>query len=415
MNAAQDMIMQMLTVQKSPYSPAAPAKRSSDESTAFGDLLTRKHAQANEPAAQENADTAAQPESAVPAEEQELTSEQMELLAAMNASTKTILFVPTETAPTESAAQPAVQMPALDAAAPVTQTHSADTVQVNAQQPVHGAPAAPVAETVVPTTQQAAVTAPAAQEAPTQGAAAAPQQSELPVNREMPVRSDSTAAAPTKSAPAEITYTAPVANAQTAHSDTGAATDTARKPDIPVTTEQTAETAQGETVLTTAQRIFTTVEAAPVKVAEAPVLDTTAPQMEAELTKLIADTAQTGKESITIRLAPETLGEIEVRLTRELDGALRVVMTTTTDRAQALLEKNAAGLQTLLGANTRGEVEIEVTTRQDAQQNSFERDAQHHGGQEHEQKQQNHQQKRSSEDFLQQLRLGLLSLDVQAI
>ena len=365
---------------------------------------------------QENADpTAQQPEGSIPAEEQELTTEQMELLAAMTAGTKTILFVPTETAPTEPAAQPIVQLPASDAAAPVTQVQTADPLQMPAQQPVQSAPAAPVTDTAaIPTAQNAVNNAPAAQEAPVYSADPAPQQGELPANREMSVRSDSAAAAPVKSAPAEITYTAPVANAQTMHSDTGTATDTAQKLDLPVTTEQTSETAQGETVLTTAQRLFTVVEASPVKVAETPVLDTTAPEMEANLTKLVADAAQAGKESITIRLAPETLGEIEVRLTRELDGALRVVMTTTTERAQTLLEKNASGLQTLLGANARGEVEIEVTNRQ-SEQHSFERDAQHHGGQEHEQKQQNQQQKRSGEDFLQQLRLGLLSLDAQVV
>ena len=287
------------------------------------------------------------------------------------------------------------------------------TMQPMTQQPTQSAP---VAETVEPAAQQAVVTDPTAQETAVRSADVTLQKSELPTNREMTAHSDIAAAQP-KSAPvSEISYTAPTANAQPTQSQADAKPNTAQKFDLPVNVEQTTETAQNEVVFTTAQRIFNVVEAAPVKVAEAPVVDTTAPQMEADLSKLVADAANAGKESITIRLAPETLGEIEVRLTRGTDGALQVVMTTTNERAQSLLEKNAAGLQTLLGANTRGEVEIEVTTRQEAQQHSFERDAQHHGGQEQEQKHQQHQQqKRSGEDFLQQLRLGLLSLDAQAI
>ncbi len=407
MNAAQDMIMQMLTVQKSPYSSAAPAKRSSDESAAFGDLLTQKREQMTD-AELENADVTAQPAEAVPAEEQELTAEQMELLAAMNASTKTILFVPTETAPTQQTAQPTVQ---LDAAMPTASVQLDAQAQPMMQQPTQSVPVVEAA----PAAQQAVVTGPAAQQAAVQSTDAAPQQkSELPMNREMTAHSDTAAAQPKNAPVSEISYTAPTANAQPAQGEAEAKTNTAQKFDLPVTVEQTTETAQNETVLTTAQRLFSNVEAAPVKVADAPVVDTAAPQMEADLSKLVADAANAGKESITIRLAPETLGEIELRLTRGADGALQVVMTTTSERTQALLEKHAAGLQTLLGANTRGEVEIEVTTRQEAQQHSFERDAQHHGGQE-QKHQQHQQQKRSGEDFLQQLRLGLLSLDAQAI
>lgn len=422
LNAAQDMILQLLTAKQTSYTAKSPAKESGDQGATFGDLLTQKRAQSTDTPAQETTETPAQSTETAPAEEQEMTTEQMELLAAMNASMKTIVIVPDVkeqplTAPVQTVEQTA-QIGVTPAQTAQGEMMPDAASQQTAQQPMQNVPAAPVAEAnAAAPVEQVMPDASAAQQTLAQQAVVMPQRNDAPAIRETMVQTATVPEPQQKVTVNEITYTAPVANVESAQPETKASVDMTRDFSLTATTSETkTDMLSAETLQTTAQPVFTVVEAAPVKVAEAPVVDTTAPAMEADLSKLVADAAQAGKESITIRLAPESLGEMEVRITRGTDGALQVVMTTTTERAQTLLEKHAANLQTMLGANARGEVEVEVTRGQQAQEHSFERDAQHHGGQEQqEQQRQNHRQRSANEDFLQQLRLGLLSLDAQAI
>ena len=85
-------------------------------------------------------------------------------------------------------------------------------------------------------------------------------------------------------------------------------------------------------------------------------------------------------------------------------------MYAENSRTRALLEQDLAGLRSVLSQNTQQEVRVEVSRQQESQQQNF-YDGES-GGQNGRQQQEQHQgRQRSEQDFLHQLRLGLVSLD----
>lgn len=196
-----------------------------------------------------------------------------------------------------------------------------------------------------------------------------------------------------------------------AQRQTGQAEKTAR--------QQPAMRGQDETQVTEAaepsvrQPLFRDVEAAPVKVGDAPVLDGEAEDLDVQLAKQVDDTLAKGQSRVEIKLTPENLGAITVTMTRSEDGSLHVALAATSERATSLLEKHASGLQGLLMGSTQSDVRVEVQHPQEGQQSGGqpqEREGQS-GGQ-HPQ-QDDRRQQRHGQDFLQQLRLGLV--DQEAI
>lgn len=160
----------------------------------------------------------------------------------------------------------------------------------------------------------------------------------------------------------------------------------------------------------TAQPLFRDVEAVPMKVGETPVADTAQPDLDAQLAKQIGTTLEDGAQQVKIQLTPESLGTLTIDLTRTQDGALQVVLHTTTEKAANLLSQHAENLGALLQSNTQNTVQVEVQQQEQNQQ--FQQQSQQQN-QQHEQGRQHSPRQQSGEDFLQQLRLGLVTLDEQ--
>lgn len=183
-------------------------------------------------------------------------------------------------------------------------------------------------------------------------------------------------------------------------------------PEEPGRAEVRQDAAQGEAPL------FPELEHIPVKVGQAPELDTRQPELEQRLAGQLAQAAQAGEERVTIRLTPERLGTVVVELTRAEDGALRVVLHASTDKAAGLLGEHAAGLGSLLQADRQAPVQVEVQRQQEQQQAQRQgyqdpgdggRGGRQQGGQEDRRRQD------SGRDFLQRLRLGLIPADGQGL
>lgn len=162
----------------------------------------------------------------------------------------------------------------------------------------------------------------------------------------------------------------------------------------------------------TAQPIFHEVESAPIKVGEAKPLDETAQAkpVEHQVAEPIIQALGNGESRIQISLTPENLGNVRVELIHSNDGTLRVVLSADNAETRGLLEKNAAGLQSLLAKNDHEIVEVQVERQQESQQNGGYNQQQNENGREQQnggQHRENHD-RHQSQDFLQQLRLGLV-------
>ena len=158
--------------------------------------------------------------------------------------------------------------------------------------------------------------------------------------------------------------------------------------------------------------LFRDVEAAPVKVGENFQLDTEQPEMDARLADTIRVAAQEGLQQIEIRLSPEKLGTLTIRLTQSADGALQVVLHTANAKAANLLNQHLDGLnQALQSYGQNQEVRVEVQRNEDSQQAGQQQqqqtDPDGHGQHSHQQQERHKQENGHSGDFIQKLRLGL--------
>ncbi len=168
-------------------------------------------------------------------------------------------------------------------------------------------------------------------------------------------------------------------------------------------------------VETAGEKLFKDVEAAPVKVAE--------PQKEAipleskegveKLAKAVDEALPLGDTKVELTLTPANLGKITVEITHSQDGALHVVLSASTHSAEKLLDQHSGNLQSLLAASGRDNVKVEVQNNQPAQQQpqflNPDGQNQQQEQQERQQQQQRQFQKHETEDFIQQLRLGLFT------
>lgn len=156
--------------------------------------------------------------------------------------------------------------------------------------------------------------------------------------------------------------------------------------------------------------VFRQVETAPVKVSEtaAPPETETAEPVETQIADKITQAVANGEKRVEVQLTPEHLGKITVEVTQRGDGSLHIALHAENHQTRSLLERDISGLQTVLARGTQQEVQVEVPRQQENQQNQFQ-----DGGHQHSRQQQQEQkhQRQSSEDFLNQLRLGLVSLD----
>lgn len=168
-----------------------------------------------------------------------------------------------------------------------------------------------------------------------------------------------------------------------------------------------------------AEPLFHDVEAAPVKVANAKAPEQTemGEQVKSQVTEKVTAALQQGESQVQLQLNPEYLGHVTVELTRGTDGTLSVVLHAERLQTQGLLEKHMGGLQELLSANGRETVVVEVQRQQESQQSAnFDYNGSSGNGkqgQPQQEQQQRHPQ--HTENFLQQLRLGLVPLEEAAI
>lgn len=168
------------------------------------------------------------------------------------------------------------------------------------------------------------------------------------------------------------------------------------------------------------QRLFHDVEAAPVKVGEVyDAQQTEEPDVAGQIDAQLANALETGESLVRVQLNPENLGTVTVEISQSADGVLRVALSAHSSETRGLLERHAADLQGLLNSRTQQSVEVDVQRGQESQQNqqqqqNYEGHNGHAQDSQEERRQQHREHPASSQDFMQQLRLGLIPSDGEA-
>ena len=154
--------------------------------------------------------------------------------------------------------------------------------------------------------------------------------------------------------------------------------------------------------------VFEDVKAVPVKVGEAPKAPETEKPLDEQIGPRLTEALRNGETRVELQLTPENLGKVTVEMTWSKDGGLVVQLHAENRETRNLLTKNTAGLEQLLGRETQQEVRVEVPRQEESQREDlYEQQQEQH--RRHQQEQRRKQE--SGEDFLQQLRLGLIPLD----
>lgn len=161
-----------------------------------------------------------------------------------------------------------------------------------------------------------------------------------------------------------------------------------------------------------AQPLFDRTEHMPVKVGEADTLDATEPDFAPRLAKAITEAEQEGARHVELKLAPEHLGKLSVELTQGKDGVLHIVFHAENEQAMKLLQEHSATLVSMLHSSHSGEIQVEVPRPQQGEQ-PWQQPEQQPGQQHGRNPQEQGRQRQSTEDFLQQLRLGLLGVEAE--
>jgi len=160
------------------------------------------------------------------------------------------------------------------------------------------------------------------------------------------------------------------------------------------------------------RQLFHDVEAAPVKVGEAyDAQPAQEPDVAGQIDAQLAQALQTGESMVRIQLTPENLGEVTVEISQSADGALRVALTAHNADTRGLLERHAGDLQGMLTGRTQQDVEVSVQRQAESQQNQNQQhnyDGRNGHAQDGQDRRQRRQEHASPEDFMQQLRLGLI-------
>lgn len=187
---------------------------------------------------------------------------------------------------------------------------------------------------------------------------------------------------------------------------------------VEVSEDSTEETAKPqEDAVEITQPVFQKVDTAPVKVGESyKTVDTEEPRMEEKLADTVREAVEAGAERVEIQLSPANLGRITIEMTRSAGGLLDVVIHAANTKAAGLLNQHLDGLHAALQNYSQEPVRVEVQRSQEAQEQHLFQHADPDGrgqqqGREDQQHQQRQEEEHSSGDFLQKLRLGLVSLE----
>ena len=153
--------------------------------------------------------------------------------------------------------------------------------------------------------------------------------------------------------------------------------------------------------------VFEDVKAVPVKVGEAP--RAAEEPVEKQVAPKISEALAKGETRVELQLTPENLGKVTVEMTWSKDGSLVVQMHAENRSTQDLLGRSTHELAQLLGRETQQEVRVEVPRQEESQrQDLYEQQQEQH---QRRQQEQRRKQEAGGEDFLQQLRLGLIPLE----
>ncbi len=209
----------------------------------------------------------------------------------------------------------------------------------------------------------------------------------------------------------------PQEQAKPVEAETQAAEDAGAELEVKVTTGETGEAGQEADTQDAPEEgmpeapVFQDVREIPVKVGEAPAAaETREIPVEDQITPKLTEALRAGDTRVEIQLAPENLGKVTVEVTLHEDGALHVVLHAENSQTRGLLERSADNLMAMLGREARQEVQVEVPRQQESQQQNFYDGQQGHEHQSRQQ-QQHRQERQGGEDFLHQLRLGLIPGD----
>jgi len=180
-------------------------------------------------------------------------------------------------------------------------------------------------------------------------------------------------------------------------------------------TEEAAKPQEGAAEVP--QPVFHEVDTTPVKVGENfKTVDTEQPDMEEKLAETVREAVEAGEERVEIQLSPANLGKITIEVTRSASGVLEVVLHAANTKAAGLLGQHLDGLHAALQNYSQESVRVEVQRAQEGQEQHLFQHADPDGrGRQQSREDQRQQPKENEEhdsgDFLQKLRLGLVSLE----
>lgn len=145
-----------------------------------------------------------------------------------------------------------------------------------------------------------------------------------------------------------------------------------------------------------------------IKVGDGDMLDATEPEFDTKLAKQIETALDRGQQKVTVQLTPEHLGKITIEMSKNDNGLLNVVLRTENEHTAHLLREQTSVLSNLLQHGGQDEVRVQVAQPQEAETQWKQPDQEQNGH--NQQSQQQQKGKRDeTEQFLQQLRLGLLT------
>lgn len=154
--------------------------------------------------------------------------------------------------------------------------------------------------------------------------------------------------------------------------------------------------------------VFSHVDSVPVKVSDTaePVKVQKPQNVESQVVKELEKAITAKQPKIELQLNPSNLGKITIEMTQNKDGTLFIALHAETREVRAILERGLSEMQNYLQNNTRQEVQVQVPRQEDNQQRDF--------CDQHRQEHQKHQQEqrqphKDSDDFMNQLRLGLVT------
>lgn len=175
------------------------------------------------------------------------------------------------------------------------------------------------------------------------------------------------------------------------------------QPSEPKEEEVKAEVTGGEHV----QTVFRNLQSAPIKVGDSfGAGQVRAEDVNDQIAQKVIPAAEQGQTRVELQLNPEALGAVKVEITQGENGVLHVAISAQNSEARSLLERNADGLQSLLAARSQAPVQVEVQRGESQPDQSYDGHNGHPSQQQQQQRNSDHAQ--SSQDFLHQLRLGLV-------